>query len=99
MALSCFYLVKQPVSVLAHMVPLKEGAQDGAFFDKDSSSSRPRHRETSKVWEAVRDLRASIPRTLLRTRALSASTDRVWSALMARRGRWSGSAPLGGSRH
>lgn len=39
----------------------------------------------SEVWEAVRDLRASTPRLLLRTRALSALTDRVRSALMAPR--------------
>jgi len=38
--------------------------------------------ETFEVWEAGRALRASAPRLLLRSRALSALTDRVRSALM-----------------
>jgi hypothetical protein len=80
---SCFSLAMS-CSSSSRMCLAKRTASVRAT-DRDSSSSPGRHRETSEVWETVRDLRASTPRLLLRTRAFSALTERVRSALMAPR--------------
>src|SRR5699024_8819731 len=45
--------------------------------DSESSSLRARHFATSAIWVLLSALRASMPRSLLRTRAVSALTDWV----------------------